>query len=363
MKTLPLLLLLLFLPTAMALNANNYQVVLGVGDRETLSDDFSAVETVSDNVPVLVIGGPCATDLWERYADMACSEWPFEEGDGMVLSRDNGRVILIGGTTQADTERLLTEFLDNSITSEVQQLSDTGDEFTITEGQSRTIETNDGSVRVSGVRIEGNFVDITVDGDSYDNIGQGRTIVTDDDELIEILTVGTTSVTIRFTAFDDSNDEDEVTVEEGDTETVNIDGDTIEIEDVSIDDDTVDVTIDGKDFNNLEDGDEGTVGNVEFEITDISDDSVTIAFEEMDELSEGDDITLNEGDDLDVDVEGESLSFDDVAMGNNMLNVTVEGSSYTNLIVGNTIDAGDVTLSVRSISEDEAELNIDDVDD
>jgi hypothetical protein len=361
--------LLLLLPSAAALDVSNYQVILGTNDRMTLADDFSTqVVTTADtstNTPLLIIGGPCANDMWQEYTDISCEEWPYPEGSGAVLSFDEGRVMLIGGTTQADTERLVAQLLETTDRTFVSDTFTTSrNEFIIREGESESLSTNNGRVVVSGLLISSGRIErITIDGERYVSLREGSSITTEDDLFIEIMDIGTNAITIRVTDFDDDDqDEDEVTLQEGDEDSVTINGNRIDIEDLEIDDDQLDVTIDGRAFRNMEEDDDGTVGDVTFTVENINDDEATFSFEEAEELDEGDDFTLEDGEDLSIDIEDESLDFDDVSITNSSLSVTVDGTSYTNLFVGSIIIENDITLRVTELTEDEATIRIDDVE-
>jgi hypothetical protein len=251
------LLILLLVPAAMALDSDT-QVVLGSGDNALANNfvtvaDPSEVDTSGD---VLVIGGPCANPLWEQYAGMTCEDWPYAAGDGVILSLQSGRVTLIAGTTPEDTQRLVAEFLDDtSGTSTTSTTTSTSGQYTITQGESQTLTTSSGSVFVSGLVIDGSTVgEVMIDGDRFTNLAEGRTIVTDDEVLIRIISIGVDTITISVSDFSDDDEDDSdvdtetLTLGEGDTETVSVGDEDFTVEDLSIDADaeTIDITIDGR---------------------------------------------------------------------------------------------------------------------
>jgi hypothetical protein len=370
MKTFLALLMIFLIPAAAALSINaDTQIVLGSGERQTLSDTFTSAEVVNtvdaSSKNVLIVGGPCANALWERYTGMSCGEWPYAAGTGRVLSLENGGVTLVAGTTQQDTERLLNDILDGRTVAR-QTVSDTSsNQFTITEGQSKTILTTEGRVVITNLVVNNGIASMAVDGERFISLRKGRSITTDDDALIRIISVGESSITIAVTDFgDDDEDTEEITVEEGEDETITISGERIDIEDLSIDDDTLDVTIDGEDFNNLEEGDSDTVGDFEFEVEEIGSDDATFSFEERDNsgLDEGDEFTLREGDDETIEVDGDDIDFAALNISNSTMSITVEGTNYPALSEGSTIDIGDIIFRVEHIEDDEAEMSVDDIE-
>ncbi|HSU72533.1 MAG TPA: hypothetical protein VLJ21_01655 [Candidatus Binatia bacterium] len=58
------------------------------------------------NVPLIVVGGPCANPVWHEYSDETCDAWPYPEGKAVVIAHQTSTgktIILIGGTSGKDT--------------------------------------------------------------------------------------------------------------------------------------------------------------------------------------------------------------------------------------------------------------------
>ncbi|MFH1767101.1 MAG: hypothetical protein ABH826_03345 [Patescibacteria group bacterium] len=77
--------------------------------------DTSITEEDLKGKNILILGGPCANRLWEKYSDETCENWPLEPKQAIVklIEKDDGRVIfLAAGTTARDTYELTQKLLN-----------------------------------------------------------------------------------------------------------------------------------------------------------------------------------------------------------------------------------------------------------
>jgi len=61
---------------------------------------------------VIIIGGPCVNKHWSVFDTMTCDRWPFEEGQGAIITVK--KAVLVAGTTKEDTLKLAGKFLSGS---------------------------------------------------------------------------------------------------------------------------------------------------------------------------------------------------------------------------------------------------------
>ncbi len=359
---LALLIVLLMLPAAYALDLNGMQVATGPEDthmRQLLQGDdvtFVTAQDVDAGRPLLIIGGPCGNALWEQYSSITCENWPYSDGEGIVLSVRNGTVTLLAGTQQADTERLVEQF----ITSDTQE-SESADRFTIEDGQSRSVLVDSKSVPITDVTIDGTVKDITIDGQRFTNLNKGRSITTDD-LLVEVLNVSGDTATLSITGLaDEGSDSGEITVKAGDTETLTVNGEDVDIEGLQINDSVItDVTIDGHKYTDLRDGSVKTSGKLRIEVTGVNDDEATFLIEETDSsLGKDDEFRLSDGDDQSIEIEGENVEFRDVTVADDKVSMTVDGTGYSDLTEGDAVNSDSSKMLITRISGNDVTLVVD----
>ena len=80
------------------------------GAKEEADDMVNDTDILGNDI--YIIGGPCANSHWGQFSERSCGNWDLTEGQGVIKVLNNGarRVILIAGTTAADTEKLTDLF-------------------------------------------------------------------------------------------------------------------------------------------------------------------------------------------------------------------------------------------------------------
>lgn len=372
-KIVPLLFLLfLLLPAAQAA----IQVVPGDADREAeqiLRGELSA--TTREEI-VLVVGGPCANDLWMQYSEFSCDGWPYEEGEGVILIKDGGRVILIAGTTREDTQDLAQRFVQaNAFAGAIMEESSLEEDVTVVDGGETEATVGTTTVRIEDVEIEDGVIErMTVNGDVLLRLSEGESVLTEDDVVIRVTETGTREARLTIRIFDrefeeEDEDEDEennglVTVAEGDDEIVVTNDAIVQIEDLAIaGSEIVRVTINGEEFEDLEVGDVRIVGEIEVEIIEIGETEATFlirqSFGDDDDLTEGDTFSIDEGDDRTIEIEGETVDFEDISLLDGTIEeMRIDGDLHEDLDEDDTITVGGITLTVFSITENSVTFRV-----
>src|SRR3989338_2676327 len=129
--------ILLLLPLASALEVDSSTQIIIDGDPATrqlleqTNGQFVLVNELDPAGNILVIGGPCSSALWELYTGITCQTWPFAPGSGIIFSLQNSSVVLVGGTTQKDTRRLVSQFV---LGEDAPAVTPSANEFVIAEG-------------------------------------------------------------------------------------------------------------------------------------------------------------------------------------------------------------------------------------
>jgi len=78
------------------------EIVLGLLNINGVEIEKAIEGEVSDSLPKIFIATPCNEQLQEEL-DYNCEEWPYEEGEGIIIAKDDD--IYITGTTPNDRRR------------------------------------------------------------------------------------------------------------------------------------------------------------------------------------------------------------------------------------------------------------------
>ncbi len=107
----------LFQPTMTKNNLVEQQIV------KSTEDEISSTDLQSRNV--VVFGGPCANRYWSEFSDETCETWSYEPGQSVVKVVDNDGylALLIAGTDLKDTMEIARLVIQYNIKSELNQNS------------------------------------------------------------------------------------------------------------------------------------------------------------------------------------------------------------------------------------------------
>ncbi|MEA2037743.1 MAG: hypothetical protein U9O94_09615 [Nanoarchaeota archaeon] len=153
-------------------------------------------KSIDTNKNLIIAGGPCANKLWKDFSDETCENWPYKGGQAIVRAVPNGEytALLIAGTTKGDTLEIVRQLanykssgifdegLELVYTSKVDRSKEQSDlckgvneDFVCTylnEFVRHTIKINDVTYKITLEKIyhSTDSIDLDIDGVKYPNV-------------------------------------------------------------------------------------------------------------------------------------------------------------------------------------------------